>query len=91
MHSRHMVEKRAWVTRAARQAVSDKRTRYRTARNPGASLVPFAFESLGRLSDEALGFIHAHAHTSATRTVLYQVQRRLAESLLSATPGVGPR
>ncbi len=82
--------------RAARQAISDKRSKYRAARNPGAGLVPFAFESLGRLSDEACGFLRAQAPCSTTRTAAYQalsylIQRRLAESLLSATPGVGPR
>ena len=78
--------------RAAQQAVADKRSRYPASRNPGASLVPFAFESLGRLSAEAQGFLRAYASSDipeAHQALSYLVQRRLAESLLAATPGGG--
>jgi len=81
--------------RAARQAVGRKRSRYPPHKVPGVSLVPFAFEGLGRLSDEARGFLRAMAPTPASLGCAYQelsylVQRRLAEALLSAAPGVCP-
>ena len=82
--------------RAAHQAVVTKRCRYPPHLVPGASLVPFAFEALGRLSDEARGFLRAMAPSPALLGCAYQelsylVQRRLAEALLSATPGGGAR
>ena len=91
LHHRARVDGRAACT-----AVADKRGRYRAARNPGANLVPFAFESLGRLSEECRGFLRAFVGSSAGITEAYQalsylVQRRLAESLLSAMPGGSSR
>ena len=44
---------------AARDAVRAKRAKYRAEKNPTCPLVPFAIESLGRLSDEALGLIRS--------------------------------
>ena len=78
--------------RAAHQAVVGKRCRYPPHKVPGCSLVPFAFEGLGRLSEEARGFLRAMTPSPASLGCAYQelsylVQRRLAESLLSAGPG----
>jgi hypothetical protein len=83
---------------AARTAVRAKRARYRPEKNPGAILIPFAVEALGRLSDEALGLLRSvvpsaesigHGARSkeiqtALQTLSVLVQTRHAELLLSA-------
>ena len=82
--------------RAAHHAAVQKRVRYPPHTVPGVSLVPFALEGLGRLSDEARGFLRAMAPSApilgcAYQELSYLVQRRLAEAVLSAAPGTCPR
>lgn len=83
---------------AARTAVRGKRARYRPEKNPGAILIPFAVEAMGRLSEEALGLLRSvvpsaesigHGARSreiqtALQTLSVLVQTRHAELLLSA-------
>ena len=82
---------------AAAEAVRGKRARYRAHKNPACPLVPFVVESLGRVSDEALGLLRAVAPTSgpdrslvlgsALQELSVLVQTRLAEQLSSAELG----
>ena len=83
---------------AARSAVRAKRARYRPEQNPGAILIPFAVEALGRVSDEALGLIRSVVPSAesigqgarskeiqaALQTLSVLVQTRHSELLLSA-------
>ena len=82
--------------RAAASRVNDKRSRYKAADYPGAALIPFVVEALGRPSEEAETLLQSLAPRDATRSVVlgsaYQtlsvlVQTRLAELLLAAEAG----
>ena len=81
-----------------------KQRKYPAAKSPATPLVPFVVESLGRLSEPALGLLRsvapvAEAAGAGVRTRELQsaqqelsalVQIRLAEQLLSAEVGRGP-
>ena len=95
--SPNLVENRARTDGcAAATAVTGKRNRYKPAAYPGASLVPFVVEALGRPSDEAASLLQALAPKDGSRSQVlgaaYQslsvvVQTRLAELLLSSKAG----
>jgi hypothetical protein len=80
--------------RAASLYVAEKRRRYPPKDNPGAGLVPFIVETLGRPSREAVGFLRslAPADPAKRATVIAEAwqsvstitQTRVAEILISA-------
>ena len=79
---------------AARQSVNEKRVRYPAERVPGASLVPFVVECVGRASDEAAALVRywgsASEDPALSTSRLWQqlattVQLGTAECILSAT------
>ena len=77
--------------------VRTKRARYPAAKLPNNPLTPFVVEALGRLSPEAESFLRTYApEDKAARSLVLRrakqslsvlVQTRLAELLLSASPG----
>ena len=79
--------------RAAAQAETTKRNRYKQADNPGEPLIVFAVESRGRLGESALGLLRSLAPEGPSRGVelakAYRdlsilVQRRRAHLLRAA-------
>ena len=87
--------------RAASLYVTEKRRRYPPADNPGAGLVPFIIESLGRPSPEAAAFLRAVAPADpvkragvlaeAWQAISINTQTRVAELLISAEPAQPPK
>jgi hypothetical protein len=89
---------------AAAEGVAMKQRKYPAAKSPATPLVPFVVESLGRLSEPALGLLRSVAPVaaaagagvrsrelrSAQQELSALVQIRLAEQLLSAEVGRGP-
>ena len=79
---------------AAQEKVGKKMQTYPPEKNPGAQLVPFVIEALGRPSDEVRAFLQALAPTnpaeravvlsSAWQQISLITQTRLAELYLSA-------